>query len=133
MVSGVATSTSSFVVFCDKTWYLQPSALVVKDGKPVLRGVNSQTDIRSTTSRSRYSWQVAIAVFKALYGDVICRCPYPLLSSVQFSVSGRRRTSQGRRTPICFYMLLVALRPVVCPLRFSFINIRYEILVGRLF
>ena len=35
----VATSTSSFDLFCDKIWFLQPSISVVKDCKPVLLGV----------------------------------------------------------------------------------------------
>ena len=38
----VATSTSSFDVFCDKIRFLQPSVSVVKDCKPVLLGVFSQ-------------------------------------------------------------------------------------------
>jgi len=35
----VATSTSSFDLFCDKIRFLQPSVSVVKDCKPVLLGV----------------------------------------------------------------------------------------------
>ena len=35
----VATSTSSFDIFCDKIRFLQPSISVVKDCKPVLLGV----------------------------------------------------------------------------------------------
>ena len=38
----VATSTSSFDMFCDKIRFLQPSVSVVKDCKPVLLGVFSQ-------------------------------------------------------------------------------------------
>ena len=38
----VATSTSSFDVFCDKIRFLQSSISVVKDCKPVLLGVFSQ-------------------------------------------------------------------------------------------
>jgi hypothetical protein len=40
MVSGAVTSTSSSAVFCGMTCYLQPSGLVVRDGKPVSRGVS---------------------------------------------------------------------------------------------
>ena len=38
----MATSTSSFDIFCDKIRFLQPSVLVVKDCKPVLLGVFPQ-------------------------------------------------------------------------------------------
>ena len=38
----VATSTSSFDLFCDKIRFLQPSVSVVKDCKPVLLGVFPQ-------------------------------------------------------------------------------------------
>ena len=38
----MAISTSSFDLFCDKIWFLQPSVLVVKDCKPVLLGVFPQ-------------------------------------------------------------------------------------------
>ena len=35
----VVISTSSFDLFCDKIWFLQPSILVVKDCKPALLGL----------------------------------------------------------------------------------------------
>ena len=38
----VATSTSSFDIFCDKIRFLQPSVLMVKDCKPILLGVFPQ-------------------------------------------------------------------------------------------
>jgi hypothetical protein len=38
MVSAGATPASSFDVFYGKIWFLEPSRLVMMDGKPKLRG-----------------------------------------------------------------------------------------------
>jgi hypothetical protein len=42
MVSGVVTPASSFDFVCGKIWFLQPSGLVMMDGKPALPGVSPQ-------------------------------------------------------------------------------------------
>ena len=75
----VATSTSSFDLFCDNIWFFQPSILAVKDCKPVLLRVFPPTDVLSAIARSRKQ-RVVFAVFKALYGDDVCKCLFPLLS-----------------------------------------------------
>jgi hypothetical protein len=72
----VAITTSSFDLFGDKIWFLQPSVLVVKDCKPVLLGVFPQADVFSAVARSRCKQRVFFAVFKALYDDGVCRCPF---------------------------------------------------------
>jgi len=74
----VATSTSSFDLFCDNIWFFQPSILAVKDCKPVLLGVFPPADVLSAIARSRKQ-RVVFAVFKALCGDGVCKCPFPLL------------------------------------------------------
>ena len=75
----VATLTSSFNIFCDKIRFLQLSVLVVKDCKPVLLGGVSPADVLSAVARSRCKQRMVFAVFKALCGDDVCRCSFPLL------------------------------------------------------
>ena len=69
---------ASFFDLCDKIRLLQPSVLVVKDCKPVLLGVFPPADVLSAIARSRKQ-RVVFAVFKALCGDGVCKCPFPLL------------------------------------------------------
>ena len=75
----VATMTSSFDIFCDKIRFLQPSVLVANNCKPVLFGVFPRLMFFSAVARSRCKQRVFFAVFKALCGNGVCMCPFPLL------------------------------------------------------
>ena len=76
---GVATTTSSSVLFCGLTRFLQPSDLVVGGLQACSAWGDAPADAASTTFRSRLKGRVAIAVFKALYGEGVCRCRFCLL------------------------------------------------------
>jgi hypothetical protein len=70
-------STSSFGLFYCNVYHLHYSVLMVKVCKPVFLG-----------GSSFFQWILDLivsdgwifAVFKALHGDGVCRCPFPLLS-----------------------------------------------------
>ena len=76
----MAVSTASFDLFCDKIRFLQLSISVVKDCKPVLLRVFPQPMFFQQLLDLVASNRVVFAVFKALCGDYVCRCPFPLLS-----------------------------------------------------
>jgi hypothetical protein len=62
-------------------------------------------DVFSAFARSRCKQQVVLAVFKALCGDGVCRCSFPLLPfQCIFSNSGGPQTLEGRRRPECSSM-----------------------------
>ena len=103
LVIGAETSTSS-VVLCSTIRFLPPLDWWWRIEACVAWGA-TPTGIHPATTRSRCSRRVALAVFKALYGKGICRCPFSLTAcSVYFSTSGGQRTSLERRRPVWFSM-----------------------------
>ena len=99
---GVATSTSSFKLFCSMVWFVQPSRLVVKGGKPALRGVMPQLifferllDLVSSGDCDLQSlvWRGHLQVSLSLTAGL-----------AHFSNSDGCRAIEGSRRPVCFLM-----------------------------
>jgi hypothetical protein len=112
MVSGVATSTSSFVVFCGKTWYLQPSGMVVKDGKPMLRGVSPQPifDRRLLDLVIRGEWLLRSSKPCMVMSFAGVPIHYLVQCSFQFLEDEEQAKEEGHQYVfICYWLLCVLL------------------------
>jgi hypothetical protein len=76
----VAISTLLSICSTTRFVFFNPLCLVVKDCKPVLLWVFPQPMFFHQLLDIVASKRVVFAVFKALCGDDVCRCPFPLLS-----------------------------------------------------
>ena len=68
-----------FDLFCGKIRFLQPSVFSGEGLQACVAWGVSPADVFSAVARSRCKQRVLFAVFKALCGDGVCRCPFPLL------------------------------------------------------
>jgi len=96
----VATSTSTFNLFWDKIWFLQPFVLIVKDRKSALLGVFPQPMFFQRLLDLIVNNERVFLRSSKLCGDGICRCPFSCCAiAVHFSSSSESRTINWRIWP----------------------------------
>ena len=107
-----------FDLFCGKIRFLQPSVFSGEGLQACIAWGVPPADVLSAVARSRCKQRVVFAVFKALCGDGVCRCPFPLLlfqCIFQSLVSDEQSIEEDdQRTSRCnfiFFMCLVSSCP----------------------
>ena len=126
----VATSTSSFDIFCDKIRFLQPSVLVVNDCKSVLLGVFPQPMfflqlLDLVTSIEWFLRSSKLCVAMAFAGIHFPYCRFSVFLKFRWTTNNRKKkTTRDLFSVILFFLcrLVLSCPSIVLPIVF----LRYE-------